>query len=192
MDFEILCSLQYFCAHWAVPVAPAMASIRAITGDRKLPCQKEQTVLELRTGAKYFLSGICVCCRNGYWSVTNGRVFIIYSESEMSLFEVLFGGSDRNPAVETVSILHHAEQLLFINKHKHPLWKRENKLCGSPQTSNSCWNGFNWCWRTVKWPINQNSAFITHGIFLREPEEDFHSNIKHDTHQRSWLLTSRA
>lgn len=55
MNFVILCPLQYFCAHWAVPVAPAMASISTITGDRKLPCHKEQTALELRTGVKYYL-----------------------------------------------------------------------------------------------------------------------------------------
>lgn len=41
----------------------------------------------------------------------------------MFLLEVMFGCSDWDPTVETVPVLHCAEQLLFINKHKHPLWK---------------------------------------------------------------------
>lgn len=61
-------------------------------------------------------------------TVTNARVFIIYSESEMFVFEVMFSCRDRNPTVETVKVLHHAEQLLFINKHKHSRCKTIRKI----------------------------------------------------------------
>lgn len=46
----------------------------------------------------------------------------------MSLFEVMFRCSHWISTVETVKVLHHAEKLLFINKHKHSLCKTVIKL----------------------------------------------------------------
>jgi len=97
-----------------MPVAPAMASVRTVTGDRKLPCHEQQTPLEYNLCAKQLLKK-CV--------ITNARIFIIYSESEMFFFEVMFRCSNWIPTVETVKVLHHTVKLLFINKHKYSLCK---------------------------------------------------------------------
>lgn len=62
----------------------------------------------------------------------------------MFLFEVMFSCSDRNPAVETVKVLHHAEKLLFINKHKHSLCKTARKIC----QIHALWNRLHCMWIT--------------------------------------------